>query len=42
MRVIAGRVRRLLVHNIFQQKRHTGQVWNIRDELRLLQGRATS
>jgi DinB superfamily len=27
-----------LVHNIFHEKQHTGQVWNIRDELRLLQG----
>jgi len=26
------------VHNIFHEKQHTGQVWNIRDELRLLQG----
>src|SRR5438876_8447372 len=30
--------RDLLVHNIFHEKQHTGQVWNIRDELRLLQG----
>jgi uncharacterized damage-inducible protein DinB len=28
----------LVVHNIFHEKQHTGQVWNIRDELRLLQG----
>ncbi len=26
------------MHNIFHEKQHTGQVWNIRDELRLLQG----
>src|SRR5438876_11566683 len=30
--------RDLLVHNLFHEKQHTGQVWNIRDELRLLQG----
>ena len=28
----------MLVHNIFHEKQHTGQVWNIRDELRLVQG----
>ena len=33
-----GSARDLLVHNIFHEKQHTGQVWNIRDELRLLQG----
>ena len=33
-----GTARDLLVHNIFHEKQHTGQVWNIRDELRLLQG----
>ena len=33
-----GSTRDLLVHNIFHEKQHTGQVWNIRDELRLLQG----
>lgn len=31
----------LLVHTIFHEKQHTGQVWNIRDELRLLQGWVT-
>ena len=33
-----GSARDPLVHNIFHEKQHTGQVWNIRDELRLLQG----
>jgi uncharacterized damage-inducible protein DinB len=33
-----GSARDLLVHNIFHEKQHTGQVWNVRDELRLLQG----
>src|SRR5438477_3446762 len=33
-----GSAQDLLVHNIFHEKQHTGQVWNIRDELRLLQG----
>jgi len=33
-----GSARDLLVHNIFHEKQHTGQVWNICDELRLLQG----
>src|SRR5260370_21691543 len=33
-----GSARDLLVHNIFHEKQHTGQVWNIRDELCLLQG----
>ena len=33
-----GAARDLLVHNIFHEKQHTGQVWNIRDELQLLQG----
>jgi uncharacterized damage-inducible protein DinB len=33
-----GSARDLLVHNIFHEKQHTGQIWNIRDELRLLQG----
>ena len=33
-----GSARDLLVHDIFHEKQHTGQVWNIRDELRLLQG----
>jgi hypothetical protein len=27
----------LLVHNIFHEKQHSGQVWSIRDRLRLLQ-----
>jgi len=26
------------VHNIFHEKQHTGQVWSVRDQLRLLQG----
>jgi uncharacterized damage-inducible protein DinB len=34
----SGSARDLLVHNIFHEKQHTGQVWNIRDELRLLPG----
>jgi len=33
-----GSARDLLVHNIFHEKQHAGQIWNIRDELRLLQG----
>ncbi len=33
-----GAARDLLVHDTFHEKQHTGQVWNIRDELRLLQG----
>jgi MFS family permease len=33
-----GSARDLLVHNIFYEKQHTGQVWSIRDQLRLLQG----
>jgi uncharacterized damage-inducible protein DinB len=33
-----GSTRDLLVHNIFHEKQHTGQVWSIRDQLRLLQG----
>jgi uncharacterized damage-inducible protein DinB len=33
-----GSGRDLLVHNIFHEKQHTGQVWSIRDQLRLLQG----
>ena len=37
-----GSARDLLVHNIFHEKQHTGQVWNIRDELRLLQGWGTA
>jgi uncharacterized damage-inducible protein DinB len=27
------------VHNIFHEKQHTGQVWSLRDQLRLLPGR---
>ena len=34
-----GSARDLLVHNIFHEKQHTGQVWSVRDQLRLLQGR---
>jgi uncharacterized damage-inducible protein DinB len=37
-----GSARDLLVHNIFHEKQHTGQIWNIRDELRLLQGWANA
>jgi len=33
-----GRARDLIVHNIFHEKQHTGQVWSVRDQLRLLQG----
>jgi len=33
-----GSARDLLVHNIFHEKQHTGQVWHSPDELRLLQG----
>ena len=33
-----GSARDLLVHNIFHERQHTGQVWSIRDQLRLLQG----
>lgn len=33
-----GSVRDLLVHNIFHEKQHTGQVWSIRDQLNILQG----
>ena len=33
-----GSARDLLVHNIFHEKQHTGQVWSVRDQLRLLQG----
>lgn len=33
-----GSARDLLVHNIFHEKQHTGQVWSIRDQFRLLQG----
>jgi uncharacterized damage-inducible protein DinB len=33
-----GSARDLLVHNIFHERQHSGQVWSIRDQLRLLQG----
>lgn len=33
-----GSARDLLVHNIFHERQHTGQVCSIRDQLRLLQG----
>ena len=33
-----GTARDLLVHNIFHEKQHTGQVWSVRDHLGLLQG----
>jgi hypothetical protein len=33
-----GTARDLIVHNIFREKQHTGQVWSVRDQLRLLQG----
>ena len=33
-----GSARDLLIHNIFHEKQHTGQIWSIRDQLRLLQG----
>jgi uncharacterized damage-inducible protein DinB len=33
-----GTARDLLVHNIFHEKQHTGQVWSVRDQLGLLQG----
>ena len=33
-----GSVRDLLVHNIFHERQHTGQVWSIRDQLDILQG----
>jgi hypothetical protein len=33
-----GSARDLLVHDIFHEKQHTAQVWNIRDELRVLHG----
>jgi uncharacterized damage-inducible protein DinB len=33
-----GSARDLLVHNIFHEQQHTGQVWTVRDELRLLRG----
>jgi len=34
-----GTARDLLVHNIFHERQHTGQVWSVRDQLGLLQGR---
>ena len=33
-----GTGRDLLVHNIFHEKQHTGQIWSIRDQLNILQG----
>jgi uncharacterized damage-inducible protein DinB len=33
-----GTARDLLLHNIFHEKQHTGQVWSVRDQLRLLPG----
>jgi uncharacterized damage-inducible protein DinB len=33
-----GTARDLLVHNIFHEKQHTGQIWSVRDQLRLLPG----
>ena len=36
-----GTARDLLVHNIFHERQHTGQVWSVRDQLRLLQGWGT-
>jgi uncharacterized damage-inducible protein DinB len=33
-----GTARDLLVHNIFHEKQHTGQVWSVRDQLQLLPG----
>jgi uncharacterized damage-inducible protein DinB len=33
-----GTARDLLVHNIFHEKQHTGQVWSVRDQLRALPG----
>jgi len=33
-----GTARDLIVHNIFHDKQHTGQVWSVRDQLRLLPG----
>jgi len=35
-----GTARDLLVHNIFHEKQHTGQVWSVRDQLKLLPGRS--
>ena len=33
-----GTARHLLVHNIVHEKQHTGQVWSVRDQLRILPG----
>jgi uncharacterized damage-inducible protein DinB len=33
-----GTARDLLVHNIVHEKQHTGQVWSVRDQLRVLPG----
>jgi hypothetical protein len=33
-----GTARDLLLHNIFHEKQHTGQVWSVRDQLQLLPG----
>jgi uncharacterized damage-inducible protein DinB len=33
-----GTARDLLVHNISHEKQHTGQVWSLRDQLRIYQG----
>jgi len=33
-----GTARDLIVHNIVHEKQHTGQVWSVRDQLRLLPG----
>lgn len=33
-----GTARDLLIHNIFHEKQHSGQVWSIRDQLNILQG----
>ena len=33
-----GTARDLLIHNIFHEKQHTGQVWSVRDQLQLLPG----
>src|SRR5215470_18923184 len=35
-----GTARDLLVHNIFHEKQHTGQVWSVRDQLKLLPGQS--
>jgi hypothetical protein len=33
-----GTARDLLLHNIFHEKQHAGQVWSVRDQLQLLPG----